>query len=257
MFGPFTKEEVYQQFGFFRTNPMGSVINGDGTLRVINDLSWPRNDDEIPSDNSFVDKKDFATTWDDFNAVYSFLQETEGPVELAIFDWEKAYRQVPTLPSQWRFLCIMDFNNMIWVDTAVTFGGVAGCGVFGIPADGWREIVSSLLKLTKIFRWVDNNLLVKNPQDPIKMSQVEAISIELGVKTNKTKNRDFCDEQKYIGFIWNGRDKTVRLPPEKLQQRLNEVSSLLSLRQPQAHNSMEKLAGRLNHTLYVLLHCKE
>lgn len=38
----------------------------------------------------------------------------------------------------------------------------------------------------------------------------------MGVKTNHEKLRGFADEQKYLGFIFNGVDKTVRLPEEKL-----------------------------------------
>lgn len=50
---------------------MGSVTNNDGSLRMINDLSYhyETNDEQIPSVNSFVDKNDFTTTWDDFNTV--------------------------------------------------------------------------------------------------------------------------------------------------------------------------------------------
>lgn len=38
----------------------------------------------------------------------------------------------------------------------------------------------------------------------------------MGVKTNQKKLQDFADKQKYLGFIFNGRDKTVRLPAEKI-----------------------------------------
>lgn len=39
IYGPFTHKEVYQKLGFFRSSPMGSVTNGDGSFRIINDLS--------------------------------------------------------------------------------------------------------------------------------------------------------------------------------------------------------------------------
>lgn len=41
MCGPFSEMEVYQRLGFFRTSPLGAVINGDGSFRPINDLSFP------------------------------------------------------------------------------------------------------------------------------------------------------------------------------------------------------------------------
>lgn len=53
--GPFTREQVYEQYGFFRTNPMGSAVNGDGSIRLINDLSHLgriRQRSEVPSRKS-------------------------------------------------------------------------------------------------------------------------------------------------------------------------------------------------------------
>lgn len=119
---------------------MGSVVNGDGSFRVINDMSYPHDDPNVPSVNSFVKKKEFQTNWDDFKVVAMFFKMATGEYLIAIFDWEKAYRQVPIHPSQWRYLMIMDLQGRMWLDTRVQFGGVAGCGVFGKPADLWKEI---------------------------------------------------------------------------------------------------------------------
>ncbi|KAA1093768.1 hypothetical protein PGTUg99_027813 [Puccinia graminis f. sp. tritici] len=93
MFGLFTHEEVARQFSFFRTSPLGSVVNADGKMRPINDLSFPKKDLTIPSVNSFVNKSHFETTWDDFNIVAEFFRQNDGQFDLALFDWEKAYRQ--------------------------------------------------------------------------------------------------------------------------------------------------------------------
>lgn len=98
MYGPFSEIEVYNHMGFFCTSPLGAVINGDGSFRPINDLSYPRFDKEIPSVNSFVNKDDFATTWDDFKVVAKFFRSLTSSVLLGLFDWEGAYRQIPTHP---------------------------------------------------------------------------------------------------------------------------------------------------------------
>ncbi|OAV87633.1 hypothetical protein PTTG_29349 [Puccinia triticina 1-1 BBBD Race 1] len=49
MFGPYTRAQVNSHFPFFRTSPLGAVINGDGSLRPINDLSFPHGELGIPS----------------------------------------------------------------------------------------------------------------------------------------------------------------------------------------------------------------
>lgn len=157
MAGPFTQKEVHKNLGFFCSNPMGGAINGEGSVRMVNDLSHPNKDLTIPSVNSFVDKQNYGTYWDDFDKVAAFFQENPGEWEVAIFDWQKAYRQLPGHPSQRRFLCILDFNGKVWVDLAVGFRGVASCGIFGAPAHVWKVMMETLLGFPKIFRWVDDN----------------------------------------------------------------------------------------------------
>jgi hypothetical protein len=131
MFGPFTHEEVASHFPFFCSSPLGSVTNGKGSIWPINDLPFPHNADGIPLVNSFVDKLDFCTTWDDFKTVSQFFLAHTEPFELGLFDWEKAYRQIPTRANQWPFLMVQDFHGRLLLNTHITFGGVAGCGSFG------------------------------------------------------------------------------------------------------------------------------
>lgn len=252
--GPFTREQVYEKYGFFRTNPMGSAVNGDGTVRLINDLSHPKNNETIPSVNSFVDKKNYETYWDGFDDVAKFLSDNPGEWELAIFDWEKAYRQLPVHPCQRRFLCILDFQDRVWIDLAVGFGGVASCGVFGGPAEVWKLITKSTLDLRAIFRWVDDNLIFRRPGDEISLKDVTNLSTSLGVRTNTTKNFDFAEEQKYTGFIWNGKNHTVRLPEKKLEERLKIVEDLLVVEATWSFDTIESLVGKLGHTVHIVPH---
>lgn len=252
MFGPFTKGQISSMVPFFGTSPMGAVINGDGSLRAINDLSFPRNDTSVPSVNSFVDPKKFATTWDDFKRVSAFFRSTKDPLLLAIFDWYKAYRQIPTLKSQWRYLMILDPDGMILVDTRISFGGVAGCGSFGRPADAWKLVMLAEHDLVTIFRWVDDNLFVKRVASSTSMADIVRRSQELGVITNEKKCSDFKYEQKFIGFIWDGFNKTVRLPDNKLQERLAQIEEFLTEHQKFSRDQVEVLAGRLTHVSCLL-----
>jgi hypothetical protein len=252
MFGPYTVDEVLSHFPFFRTNPLGAVTNGDGSFRPTNDLSFPHGNPNIPSVNSFVDPEDFKTTWDDFNVVSRFFRSQTQPCLLAIFDWEKAYRQIPTAVDQWPYLMVRDFNDHIILDTRITFGGVAGCGSFGRPADAWKRLMLKEFDLTTIFRWVDDNLFVKEVSSPTDMDHVVARSNELGVKTNPTKISPFKDEQKYIGFVWNAAAKTVRLPDGKLFERIQQIKSFLEPSRLFSFKEAEQMAGRLNHVSYLL-----
>lgn len=254
--GPFSHEEVRERFGFFRSNPMGGAVNGDGSIRMVNDLSHPKNEPNLPSVNSFVNKLNYGTHWDDFDKVALFFQENPGEWELAIFDWQKAYRQLPVHPSQRRFLCIQDFDGMIWVDLAVGFGGVASCGVFGAPAHVWKIIMERLLGFKIIFRWVDDNLIIRKPGDLASLADVTTLSNSLGVETNPSKNHDFSSEQRYVGFIWNAKDHSVRLPEEKLKERRQLIEDLLEEGKTWSFHSIESLIGKLAHTVYIVPHMK-
>lgn len=251
MFGPFEKELVYEKLGFFRTSPLGAVENGDGSFRPINDLSFPRNDQAIPSVNSFVNKNDFETTWDDFKIVATFFKNLIGNYLIGIFDWESAYRQIPTHPSQWAYLAICGFDDLIYIDTRIAFGGVAGCGSFGGPADGWKRIMESKFKLVKIFRWVDDNLCIKRVAETTTMLDIVRASEQLGVKTNVTKYSEFAVEQSFIGFVWNLQTKSVGLSAEKLLKRRSELDQFW-IKISWTKNELETINGKLNHLTLIL-----
>lgn len=53
-----------------------------------------------------MDKDDFETTWDDFKTVAWFITNYKGRVVLGVFNWAKAYRQIPVAMDQWRFLMV-------------------------------------------------------------------------------------------------------------------------------------------------------
>lgn len=223
MFGPYSKECVFRNLEFFRTSPLGAVENGDKSLRPINDLSYPRGDPIIPSVNSFVNKEDFKTTWDDFKVVAKFFRNMVEDCVIGIFEWEGAYRQIPTHPSQWPYLAVLGFEDEGYIDTRIAFGGVAGCGSFEGPADGWKDLMKKEFDLIHIFSWVNDNLCVKQSSSEVSMLDIVQASKKLGVKINSTKYSEFDTQQSFIGFLWNVKDRTVGLSAEKLLKRRREL----------------------------------
>ncbi|KAA1106670.1 hypothetical protein PGTUg99_000342 [Puccinia graminis f. sp. tritici] len=181
-----------------------------------------------------------------------FFKQNLGPFTLALFDWEKAYRQGSDENGPMAFLMVKDLDDGLFVDTRITFGGVAGCGSFGIPADAWKRINGSRIDVVKIFRWVDDNLFIKSPNASVTISDVVSRSLDLGVQTNEGKCSEFSDEQKFIGFVWNGKDSTVRLPKAKLDLRITQIEVFLVPKAQFKFNDAEVLAGRLNHVSYLL-----
>ena len=74
----------------------------------------------------------------------------------------------------------------------------------------------------------------------------------LGVKTNEKKYSEFDSTQKFIGFVWNGVEKTVGLPPGKKDERMRQISPFLDRNAKFNVHDVMVLAGRLNHLTFVL-----
>lgn len=83
------------------------------------------------------------------------------------------------------------------------------------------------------------------------MADIVKRSKTLGVQTNEEKFAEFSHEQKFIGFIWNGMNKTVRLPEEKLEARKRQIEEVLK-RTSFSYNEIEVFVGRLTHVSYLL-----
>jgi hypothetical protein len=125
---------------------------------------------------------------------------------------------------------IQNFKGKLLLDMRITFGGVAGCGSFGCPADAWKELMLHEFKLVHVFRWVDNNLFVREMGSKTSMTDIVQHSTELGLRTNKKKYAEFAATQKFIGFIWDGINKTATLSEGKAAERISQLEALASTR---------------------------
>jgi hypothetical protein len=76
-------------------------------------------------------------------------------------------------------------------------------------------------------------------------------SNQLGVRTNDGKLADFAHKQKFIGFVWNGKDKTVCLPEGKLYERVTQLKDFL-IQDKYSYKDVETLIGCLNHVSCIL-----
>lgn len=151
---------------------------------------------------------------------------------------------------------LMDLSNRLWLDSRIQFGGVAGCGVFGRPADLWKQIIVLAFKLTTAFQWVDDNLLVKEVGNSTSIFDIVKFSSEMGVSSNAEKVHEFGEEQRYIGFIWNSKERTVRLPDDKFEARMNEIEEFLQPEESFNLKRVQKFVGRLVHTTHIVPHLK-
>lgn len=71
------------------------------------------------------------------------------------------------------------------------------------------------------------------------------------MKTNATKYAEFADQQSFIGFQWNVRNKTVGLSTEKLLKRRKELDAFW-IQLTWKKNKLEQINGNLNHLTLIL-----
>lgn len=93
--------------------------------------------------------------------------------------------------------------------------------------------------------------MIKHESDHLSTIKIVKASKALGVKTNETKYAEFAIEQKFIGLVWNVKNKTVSLTQKKLQQRKSEVDSFLS-QINYKKSEVEKFNGKLSHLTLIL-----
>jgi hypothetical protein len=69
--GPFTCTELESLIGPFRSSPLGTVPKSHNSTerRIVQDLSFPRNDPNLSSINDQIDIEDFGCDWGTFNDV--------------------------------------------------------------------------------------------------------------------------------------------------------------------------------------------
>jgi hypothetical protein len=145
MKGPFSHQQMEAAYGFFRSNPLGAVVNGDGKIRPINNLSYPRNDPDVKSVNSYVDKQNFKTTWDDFKMVSKFFAEDQRKFEQRISLLETVAIRLGLIMLL--KLCDQRGKSLIvWTDNTTTENSINNMKTKDKEAnDEWKRIQEILL----------------------------------------------------------------------------------------------------------------
>ncbi|KAI1783430.1 hypothetical protein LXA43DRAFT_840224, partial [Ganoderma leucocontextum] len=238
----------------FRTAPLGLVPKPNSNkFRLIQDLSFPRNNPSISSVNSHVCSDDFPTAWGTFDDASRMVLEAPPGSTAAAFDISAAYRITPVLPDQQHVLCI-SWKGTVYVDRAVMFGLASSAGVFGAVADMLVAIYRAH-GISHVIKWVDDFFVIRLPHQTFSEAEFIAITAQLGVPWCLEKTRLFASAQRYIGFIWDLSRKTVAIPPEKIAAMLILLAYWLAPGFRTRASEAASLHGKLVHlaTIFRLL----
>jgi hypothetical protein len=119
--GPFSRSRLERLIGPFKSAPLGSVpkSSGDSKLRLIQDLSFPRDDPERESVNSGINSNDFICEWGTFAELTGMVMDAPAGTEAATLDVDAAYRRIPIHPSQQAHF-VVQWEGVFWIDHADT-----------------------------------------------------------------------------------------------------------------------------------------
>ena len=154
--GPFSRSRLESLIGPFRTSPLGTVLKSElsDERRIVQDLSFPRNDPSHRYVNDYINVDDFRCDWGTFNDVVNIVLDAPTGTEAATLDVDSAFRCCPIAPSQQPNF-VIHWNDLFYIDHNAPFVASSSGGVFSKVADAMTAIFSSR-GLGPSKNWVDD-----------------------------------------------------------------------------------------------------
>jgi hypothetical protein len=252
--GPFSRSRLEFLIGPFRTSPLGTVPKSvdSSERRIVQDLSFPRDDPSCPSINDQIDIDEFRCDWGTFNDIRTIVINAPPFSEAATLDVDSAFRCCPITPSQQNSF-VVHWDDSYYVDHNAPFGATSAGGAFGRVADAKSAILLSK-KIGPSKNWVDDFAFFRfptaihsnTPSFSYSLSDIYELASELGWPWKKSKTRPFAVEFKYLGFLWNLSTKTVQIPDPKKHRYLAKLQ-LWTSDQKFSRKDAESLLGTLVH----------
>ncbi|TFY75594.1 hypothetical protein EWM64_g8418 [Hericium alpestre] len=242
-----TPDQLEAVIGPFRTSPLGLVPKPHSDkLRLVEDLSFPRNDPCVASVNAGINSDDFPTAWGTFADASALILSLLPGAEAATFD----IQYLPLTAS-------LPFAQTSSICSA--YSGMVPCMLTVQPASAWPLVLASLVQLLlvaisrasgffPILKWVDDFLLIRLPDQLFTEADFTALMGTLGVPWSAEKMRPFATCQRYIGFDWDLARKTVALPLDKLEHVQVLVASWRAPNAKFSASDAASLHGKLVHT---------
>lgn len=232
---------------------LGAVPKADSEdLRLIHDCSMPPG----LGVNSYIDieKQKFQTLDDAARLLRPGYY-------MAKVDLRHAYRSVPVHPAnwsalglKWRFRGHKHFTYL--VDTRLPFGGKSAPGIFHRLTQAVRRMMGRTGFPLEVV-YLDDFLVIGRTEAECKLAfdTLCSLLLSLGFELSPPKVVPPCQCLIFLGICLNTVELTLSLPPKKLLDLQEIISSFLHCKRA-SKRQLQQLAGRLNWACKVVYGCR-
>jgi len=161
--GPFTRTEVEEHIGPFQTSPLSMVPKAGkpNKFRLIQNLSFPRNNPAVYSINHALDSDMFPCTWGTFSTICTLIDNLPPGSQGACRDVAEAYRIIPLAPDQWPGMVVqLSKPDEFGINKCNSFGSATAGGLFGLFADALADIFRAE-GIGPTGKWVDDQNFIR------------------------------------------------------------------------------------------------
>jgi hypothetical protein len=253
---PFSSSRLQSLIGPFYTSPLGTVpksLDNPSERRIIQDLSFPRNNPSLMSINNQIYIDNFRCDWGTFNDVRNIIMDAPINAEVATLDVDATFRHCPILPSQQPNF-VIHWNGLFYMDHNAPFGTTSSGSIFRRVADAMTAILN-FRGYCPVKNWVDDFVFFRFPLSPTEqpptfsysLTNIYDLAAHLGWPWKLLMTRPFASKFKYLGFMWDLAAKTVQIPPLKKTHYIFKLEPWIS-----GHKFSKKEAESI---LGILVHC--
>lgn len=163
--GPFLAKTLELLIGPFQSSPF-SIIPKPGRLglfRILQNFSYPDEPNLMYKNlsiNSYINSRDFPSTWGTFDIFSMVLRRLPPDSQAATRDVSEAYHGIPLHPTQWPTSIVRIGPNKFCIDTCASFGLSPASGAYGPVADAEIELFRSE-GFGPISKWVDDHIFIR------------------------------------------------------------------------------------------------
>ena len=271
--GPLTLAEVEEEFGDdYTVNALSTRPKPNGSLRIIVDMSGPRDEDTtVPgwiyaptlpgAVNTTIDPNQFPARMSSLKIFIRMLYNVGRGAVVCKVDWKDAYKHLKVCKEDLK-LQLIQFAGRFFVELRLVFGARSSPGLFDMVSDVLKDlaILDSSILATLVTKHLDDILAVgrNSSDDPVYKFFAAYIKLaeEIGVRlppvdVDKTKVQSPQTTVVALGMDFDTITWQVKCPEFKLGRMLHTVRQGLAVGSIPAAE-LHSLVGQLQDKLFMV-----